>query len=136
MSLSDDRPTTRTQSIVLHRIMTPAKAAAYKRNRNDYLGYNPGRDAVDGALRASAADLAYETLSLKNFVYAGERHVQSQYSLDVDYAAAVEGFEELATRLEELATRARTLAAVAAMRAEDDLADADLHRISDALSGR
>ena len=126
MSLSDKRPTTKAQAVVLHRIMTPAQAEFYKRNRNDYAGYNEGRAAVDNALRTGSADLHDAIELLPALAYASERHVRSHYSPEVDHVAATEGFEALAARLDQLASRARVLAAVAAMRAEDDLADADL----------
>lgn len=124
MALYDPRKTTRAERTVLRRLFPDVDLSDYDRNRNDYEGYNVGRDTLDKAIDSKAWELsrALEAAD-KQHDREAHRHIASCYRREHDVKAARDGYEALAETLTDLARQARDMAAVLDMRAEDDRAD-------------
>lgn len=125
--LCDDRPTTRAQRTILARLFPGLNLRAYNRNRNDYHGYNVGRETLIDAQTAKAEEM-HQALrdAVTEHSENAYRHIAGRWSREHNLAEAKAGYEALAETLETLARQARDMAAVVDLRIGDAEADADL----------
>ena len=131
MSLSDKRPTTRTERALLRRTFPGVDLRAYDRDRNDYANYTKGRTQVDLALEVAFRALPEQIDASKPQVYLPR--LATGYSGDRDLPAAADDLLRMERELRFLADRCRDLAAVLGMRHSDADADADLDAIVAAI---
>jgi hypothetical protein len=140
----DARSASAAQRRLLAEIMPDEDAKPYVRNRNDYEGFNIGRDNVDQALVEAAGALADQVhrpyARTDDTVF--ERASRAAYTTrrvgrsdGPSWTDAQQALVDLADALTRAAERAKTLAEIAAMRADDAAADKALDRFVDALRG-